>query len=152
MRSLHHVVIVGAGFGGLTAALALVRAGISATVFEQTHPLSELGAQFSIGPNATRLLGALDLLERLREIGMRVAVGNRDTFAMHGEKVRRGDARLAGSDDEVLAHDRLSSRASRGNGVAGRHDKRASDPHRFLATLGMTLIAVSTSQGSAARR
>ena len=65
------VAVVGAGIGGLTAALALIRAGIDATVYEQTDPLTELGAQFSIGPNATRLLGALDLLEPLRAIGVR---------------------------------------------------------------------------------
>ncbi|HEX4032839.1 MAG TPA: FAD-dependent monooxygenase [Solirubrobacteraceae bacterium] len=65
------VAVVGAGIGGLTAALALVHAGIEVTVYEQTPVLSELGAQFSIGPNAIRLLGALGVLESLRRIGVR---------------------------------------------------------------------------------
>jgi 2-polyprenyl-6-methoxyphenol hydroxylase-like FAD-dependent oxidoreductase len=68
------VVVVGAGIGGLATALALTRAGIDVTVLEQTPELSELGAQFSIGPNATRLLGALGLLKRLRVIGVRPEV------------------------------------------------------------------------------
>jgi salicylate hydroxylase len=65
------VAVVGAGVGGLTAAAALARAGARVTVYEQAHPLTELGAQFSIGPNAIRLLGALGLLEPLRAIGVR---------------------------------------------------------------------------------
>lgn len=65
------VAVVGAGIGGLTTALALTRAGIEVTVLEQAAELNELGAQFSIGPNATRLLGALGLLEQLRAIGVR---------------------------------------------------------------------------------
>jgi salicylate hydroxylase len=65
------VAIVGAGIGGLTAAIALLRAGLDVMVFEQAQPLTTIGAQFSIGPNATRLLAALGLLERLRSIGVR---------------------------------------------------------------------------------
>jgi salicylate hydroxylase len=69
-RSLR-IAVVGAGIGGLTTALALVRAGAEVTVYEQTPALSELGAQFSIGPNAIRLLGALGVLDPLRRIGVR---------------------------------------------------------------------------------
>jgi salicylate hydroxylase len=65
------VAIVGGGIGGLSSAIALARAGIEVAVFEQAHSLATVGAQFSIGPNATRLLGALGLLERLRTIGVR---------------------------------------------------------------------------------
>lgn len=65
------VAVVGAGVGGLTAAIALARAGIDVEVFEQADPITTVGAQFSIGPNATRLLGALGLLEQLRTIGVR---------------------------------------------------------------------------------
>jgi len=66
-----HVVVVGAGIGGLAAALALIHHGARVTVLEAADPLGELGAQFSIGPNATRLLAALGLLDRLRAVGNR---------------------------------------------------------------------------------
>ena len=56
------VAVVGAGIGGLTAAIALRRKGVSVTVYEQAPQLLPIGASLAMGPNATRLLGALDLL------------------------------------------------------------------------------------------
>lgn len=55
------VVVVGAGIGGLTLALALSRAGQPATVYEQAVSLSEVGAGVQLAPNATRRLGLLGL-------------------------------------------------------------------------------------------
>jgi salicylate hydroxylase len=66
-----NVAIVGGGIGGLTAAIALARKGVEVQVLEQTRTLTTVGAQLSIGPNAVRLLAALELLERLREVGVR---------------------------------------------------------------------------------
>jgi salicylate hydroxylase len=48
------VLIVGAGIGGLTAALALRQAGIDAHVYEQASVLREVGAGLALGPNAVR--------------------------------------------------------------------------------------------------
>jgi salicylate hydroxylase len=59
------VLIAGAGIGGLTAALALARRGIAATLFEQAGQLTEAGAGIQLSPNATRVLIALGLAERL---------------------------------------------------------------------------------------
>jgi salicylate hydroxylase len=58
-----HVIVAGAGIAGLTAALALTRAGFRVTVFEPK--LEETGAGIQIGPNAARVLIALGLRERL---------------------------------------------------------------------------------------
>lgn len=66
-----NVAIVGGGIGGLTAAIALARKGIEVHVLEQAQTLTTVGAQLSIGPNAVRLLAALELLDRLREVGVR---------------------------------------------------------------------------------
>ncbi|MEJ0076185.1 MAG: FAD-dependent monooxygenase [Alphaproteobacteria bacterium] len=60
------IVIAGAGIGGLTAALALTRAGYRAVIVEQTPRLEETGAGIQLSPNATRLLSELGLLDRLR--------------------------------------------------------------------------------------
>jgi salicylate hydroxylase len=60
------VIIAGAGIGGLTAALALARAGYRAVVLEQAERLEEAGAGIQLSPNATRVLTGLGLAERLR--------------------------------------------------------------------------------------
>jgi len=65
------VAIVGAGISGLTLALALERAGIPHRVFEQAPVLGEVGAGVQLAPNATRVLEALGLGERLRAVAVR---------------------------------------------------------------------------------
>jgi len=60
------VLIAGAGIGGLTAALALGRRGIGVTLIEQAEKLEEAGAGIQLSPNATRILLALGLAERLK--------------------------------------------------------------------------------------
>jgi salicylate hydroxylase len=65
------VAIVGAGVGGLTAAIALARKGIDCAVYEQAGERTATGASLQLGPNALRLMDELGLLPRLREIGVR---------------------------------------------------------------------------------
>lgn len=65
------IAVVGGGVGGLTAALALLRADADVTVLEQSPQLTAVGASLQLGPNATRLLGDLGLLERLRTVASR---------------------------------------------------------------------------------
>ena len=64
------VLIVGAGIGGLTAALALRQAGFDVHVYEQAGVLREVGAGVAIGPNAVRVLHRLGLAEALRAVGV----------------------------------------------------------------------------------
>lgn len=51
-----HVLVVGAGIGGLTATLALQQAGLKVSVFEAAPQLGEVGAGLTISPNATHAL------------------------------------------------------------------------------------------------
>ena len=55
------VLIAGAGIGGLTAALALARAGRSVVVIEKRTRVEETGAGIQLSPNASRILIALGL-------------------------------------------------------------------------------------------
>ncbi len=64
------IVIAGAGIGGLTAALALTRAGFRAVVLEQAARLDETGAGIQLSPNATRVLFDLGLGARLRPLAV----------------------------------------------------------------------------------
>ena len=61
--------IVGAGLGGLTAAIALRAKGFEATVFEQARELAEIGAGVQLGPNAIKVYRALGLEDEVRAIG-----------------------------------------------------------------------------------
>jgi len=62
------VLIAGAGIGGLAAALALARRGFDVALFEQAERLAEAGAGIQLSPNATRILLALGLGERLAPV------------------------------------------------------------------------------------
>lgn len=55
------VAVVGAGLGGLTAAIALRQRGFDVTVYEQASELGEIGAGVQLSPNAMRVLIALGL-------------------------------------------------------------------------------------------
>ena len=66
-----HVIIVGAGIGGLTAALSLEKAGIEATVFESTESIEPLGVGINVLPHAARELIALGLKDDLDRLAIR---------------------------------------------------------------------------------
>ena len=60
-----HALIVGGGIGGLTAALSLHDAGISAQVFEAVPEIQPLGVGINVLPHAVRELTELGLEARL---------------------------------------------------------------------------------------
>ncbi len=66
------ITILGAGIGGLTAAIALARRGGRVTVLDQAPELAEVGAGLQITPNGTAVLEALDLGVRARRIGIKL--------------------------------------------------------------------------------
>ncbi|RKE68381.1 FAD-dependent monooxygenase [Pseudorhodoplanes sinuspersici] len=65
MQTKAHVIIAGAGIGGLTAALALLQRGFDVDVYEQASELREVGAGVQIAANGTRVLINLGLKDRL---------------------------------------------------------------------------------------
>jgi len=64
------IVIAGAGIGGLTAALALARAGRRALVLERAAKIEEVGAGLQIAPNAGRVLAGLGLESALCSVAL----------------------------------------------------------------------------------
>lgn len=85
--------VVGAGIGGLTAAIALQRAGVEAVVLERASELREAGAGLLLGANAMKVLDRLRLGEAVREVGAPTVVG--------GILSRRGEVLVSLSDDLV---------------------------------------------------
>jgi salicylate hydroxylase len=55
------ITIIGAGIGGLTAAVSLRQAGFDVDVYEQAPQLTEVGGGLNMGPNAARILYRLGL-------------------------------------------------------------------------------------------
>jgi salicylate hydroxylase len=53
MDSANTIAIIGAGIGGLAAALALLRQGLDVDVYEQSPELGEIGAGIQISANGT---------------------------------------------------------------------------------------------------
>jgi salicylate hydroxylase len=63
--------VVGAGIGGLSAALSLLRAGFDVHVFEGASALGEVGAGIQVSPNASRVLHGLGFAEGLARTGVK---------------------------------------------------------------------------------
>jgi salicylate hydroxylase len=63
------IVIAGAGLGGLTAGLALLKRGFDVELYEQAENLKEIGAGVQLGANGTRVLYDLGLGSGLERIG-----------------------------------------------------------------------------------
>jgi 3-hydroxybenzoate 6-monooxygenase len=64
------VIVVGGGIGGLSAAFALARKGLSVRVLERSAEFGEVGAGIQIAPNCTRILHAYGLLDEAKELGV----------------------------------------------------------------------------------
>jgi salicylate hydroxylase len=62
------VAIIGGGIGGLTAAIALSRAGVEVAVYEAAAELKEIGAGVALHPNAMKVLRAIGVEGNVREV------------------------------------------------------------------------------------
>jgi salicylate hydroxylase len=82
------VAVIGAGIGGLTAALSLRRAGFAVEVYEQAPELTQIGGGINMAPNATRILRRLGLAEGLDREGVR-PVGTHQRRWQDGRTLQR---------------------------------------------------------------
>ena len=67
------LLIAGGGIGGLSAAIALHRAGLDFSLFEQSGAFGDIGAGMSLWPNATRVLHAWGVLGPVVALGQPVS-------------------------------------------------------------------------------
>jgi salicylate hydroxylase len=68
------IAVIGAGIGGLTAAVALRQRGFEVAVHERAQQLGEIGAGLQMAPNAVKVLRALGLEEPFRALGAEPSV------------------------------------------------------------------------------
>ena len=61
-----HILIVGAGLGGLAAGIALAQRGFAVDIFEQAAVLGEVGAGLTVSRSAQGVMAGLGLLDRVR--------------------------------------------------------------------------------------
>jgi FAD-dependent urate hydroxylase len=69
MNGNRHIVIAGAGIGGLCTAIALQRNGFKVTVYEQAEKLTQAGAGLTLWENAMRVLRTLGLADQAIKVG-----------------------------------------------------------------------------------
>ncbi|MER7174261.1 flavin-dependent oxidoreductase [Streptomyces mesophilus] len=80
-----HVLIAGAGIGGLTAALSLHAAGLGVTLVDAAHSLRPVGVGINLLPHAVRELTELGLGTVLAETGIPTA--EMVHFDRHGNRI-----------------------------------------------------------------
>ncbi|MFD8009451.1 FAD-dependent monooxygenase [Streptomyces sp. NPDC058955] len=103
--SQHRAVVLGAGIGGLTAAVALHRRGWTVTVLERAADLAPVGAGIGLAPNALRALDVIGLGDRVRALA--AWQGDGGMRSPDGRWLARTDARAAAArfgDPLVLLH------------------------------------------------
>ena len=75
MKNPAKVVVAGGGIGGLTAAIALRRAGFEVSVFERAAELREVGAGLLLAANAQKALAKLGLADAVARLGTPASAG-----------------------------------------------------------------------------
>ncbi|KAF9991162.1 hypothetical protein BGZ75_004647 [Mortierella antarctica] len=111
-----HVLIVGAGIGGLLTAILLERAGISYHVFDRSKEVKTLGAGMTVNANILPIFEQLGMLEEI--LGLSMTFQSLDICSEKMERIMSLDMReskpTTGYDSIVFTraelHDLLSSK------------------------------------------
>jgi len=73
-------IIIGGGIGGMTAAIALKRAGLDVTVYERADELREVGSGLPLWSNALRSFHKIGLTDVYETLGAEVSAGSVSTW------------------------------------------------------------------------
>lgn len=118
-----HILICGAGIGGLVTALCCAHQGFDVTVLEQADALGDVGAGIQIPPNAMKVFEALGIAHKL----------SRDAFEPKAIECRMGESGM------TLFNVPLGEKARRRWGSPYLHIHRAD----YISTLRNALDAVA---------
>jgi 2-polyprenyl-6-methoxyphenol hydroxylase-like FAD-dependent oxidoreductase len=66
------IAVIGGGIGGLTAAIALARQGMTVEVYEQAPALEEVGAGVGLWPNAMAALAQIGLSDQVARLAAKI--------------------------------------------------------------------------------
>ncbi|MAJ94393.1 MAG: monooxygenase [Marinovum sp.] len=66
-----HIIIIGAGIGGMTTALCLRHFGIKASLYERSSQVTTAGAGIQLSPNAHRVLSYIGLTDKIAAVSRR---------------------------------------------------------------------------------
>jgi salicylate hydroxylase len=83
-----NVIVIGAGIGGLTAALSLQRQGLKVSVYERASELSELGAGLLVSPNAMHALDFLGIGAKVADVSS-ISTGHQYRHYQTGDVLQR---------------------------------------------------------------
>jgi len=81
------ILIIGAGIGGLAAALALQKAGFAVQIFERTKEIREVGAGLTLWPNAVRVLQELGLADLVHQLIQQPVPVRAGFYTMRGKQL-----------------------------------------------------------------
>uniref|UniRef100_UPI00301C80E8 FAD-dependent monooxygenase n=1 Tax=Phenylobacterium sp. TaxID=1871053 RepID=UPI00301C80E8 len=70
MKDTPRIAVVGAGLGGVTAAILLQQAGHDVVIYEQAPRLARIGAGIGLGPNVGRVMKHIGVFDQMFDIGI----------------------------------------------------------------------------------
>ena len=71
LEKSNHIIIIGAGIGGMTTALCLRHFGIKASLYERSSQVTTAGAGVQLSPNAHRVLSYIGLTDKIAAVSRR---------------------------------------------------------------------------------
>mgnify|MGYP000038271324 CR=1 FL=1 len=98
------ITIIGAGIGGLAAALALAPFGARVEILEQADEISEVGAGLQISPNGVAVLDGLGLGAELRECAVEAKSVQLRDYRAGASVLQLNLQKYAGDQDFLFVH------------------------------------------------